>query len=498
MSLFQNGVHVFWFISIYFLYPPQIQGWTTIAGASFGIELGGSDEAELLACWPKVPQARAGSQMPLDFLEDSFSSVTWMYPSFYFEKLGADPGLWLPWRDFGIMLPCVFSSLSAGAFLNRDARAQLDMFDIRSAGVCLRCHLHYKDGSSDAAAESERPSRWPVAAWSARVCLPAIGQRHRHEAHQQSFDGSRICRMGSLRSAEVAFIPQLTSHPAWLWRSRSHQAWLPVHGKCRGGVHETLERIDSSSGVWQPWLTHDCPPVHPWPAGRIESRWDPWAAIFLRVELWGSSCTWSTQTAHCDLQTPGPNHLGLAWCLCLAAFSWPGHLRFSRLCWMVSTVDTIFRNYGWEHQFVSMCNFLKSTEYWIIKLKLHEVIWSYACYYEGIYHRAAFKYNYIRTICIIYIYVCIIFNYFSIYMYIYSMYMAGWMTCRGHCSKNTAGQATSMLRTVFYGQFWCDYTKAREHSMPPGALGRESPQSDYLQAVFSNPYFLVTEEVPRL
>ena len=67
----------------------------------------------------------------------------------------------------------------------------------------------------------------------------------------------------------------------------------------------------------------------------------------------------------------------------------------------------------------------------------------------------------------------------------------------GHANKNSAGQATSWLRTIYWGQFWTDYTMARELHMPPGVLGRESPMSDKLQALFSNPFFLVKEDDSR-
>ena len=66
---------------------------------------------------------------------------------------------------------------------------------------------------------------------------------------------------------------------------------------------------------------------------------------------------------------------------------------------------------------------------------------------------------------------------------------------RGHSNKNCAGQASSWIRTLYYGKFWCDMTACREHNMPPAVLARECPMSDKLNAMFSNPWYFVVEDV---
>ena len=43
--------------------------------------------------------------------------------------------------------------------------------------------------------------------------------------------------------------------------------------------------------------------------------------------------------------------------------------------------------------------------------------------------------------------------------------------------------------------FWCDMTGCREHNMPPAVLARECPMSDKLNAMFSNPWYFVVEDV---
>jgi len=68
---------------------------------------------------------------------------------------------------------------------------------------------------------------------------------------------------------------------------------------------------------------------------------------------------------------------------------------------------------------------------------------------------------------------------------------------QGHANKNTAGQATSWIRTVHFGRFWVDYSMARQFGLPPAILAREAPMSDKAQAIFSNPFYLVTEAVSR-
>ena len=68
----------------------------------------------------------------------------------------------------------------------------------------------------------------------------------------------------------------------------------------------------------------------------------------------------------------------------------------------------------------------------------------------------------------------------------------------GHSSKNAGGMLCSALRTIFYGDLWCDPTAARAVGLPPGALGRDNPMSDALQALLMNPYYYVDEVASRL
>ena len=50
-----------------------------------------------------------------------------------------------------------------------------------------------------------------------------------------------------------------------------------------------------------------------------------------------------------------------------------------------------------------------------------------------------------------------------------------------------------MLRTVQYGDLWCDLTASRTLGMPPAALSRSNPMSDKLNSLICNPYFYVRE-----
>eukprot|EP00435_Cladocopium_sp_Y103_P020860 s3829_g5.t1 len=61
----------------------------------------------------------------------------------------------------------------------------------------------------------------------------------------------------------------------------------------------------------------------------------------------------------------------------------------------------------------------------------------------------------------------------------------------GHANKNSGAQATSWIRTVYYGSYWLDMTMARAHGLPPGVLARDSPMSDKYQAMMSNPFYYV-------
>lgn len=72
--------------------------------------------------------------------------------------------------------------------------------------------------------------------------------------------------------------------------------------------------------------------------------------------------------------------------------------------------------------------------------------------------------------------------------------------CRspGHANKNTGGQLSSCLRTLLYGDYFCDMVAAREHGLPPAAFGRSNPMSDSLQAILMNPFYLVKEVAPCL
>ena len=63
----------------------------------------------------------------------------------------------------------------------------------------------------------------------------------------------------------------------------------------------------------------------------------------------------------------------------------------------------------------------------------------------------------------------------------------------GHASKNSGGQLSSYLRTLWYGSYFVDMVQAREMGLPPAALGREQPMSDRHQALLMNPFFLVRE-----
>ena len=50
-----------------------------------------------------------------------------------------------------------------------------------------------------------------------------------------------------------------------------------------------------------------------------------------------------------------------------------------------------------------------------------------------------------------------------------------------------------MLRTIHYGDFWVDMTQACENGLPPASYSRQEAQSDYLNALYFNPWFLVKQ-----
>lgn len=70
------------------------------------------------------------------------------------------------------------------------------------------------------------------------------------------------------------------------------------------------------------------------------------------------------------------------------------------------------------------------------------------------------------------------------------------MKTSGHSNKNSGGQMTSYIRTLYYGPFFADLTQARSNGLPPAVLSREEPMSDKAQALLSNPYFLVSNVDP--
>ena len=62
---------------------------------------------------------------------------------------------------------------------------------------------------------------------------------------------------------------------------------------------------------------------------------------------------------------------------------------------------------------------------------------------------------------------------------------------QGHASKNAGAQGCSMLRTIMFGQYWCDWAGARAKGLPPAAYSRENGMSDKLNSLLFNPHFLV-------
>ncbi|CAK8991551.1 Uncharacterized protein SCF082_LOCUS2894 [Durusdinium trenchii] len=60
-----------------------------------------------------------------------------------------------------------------------------------------------------------------------------------------------------------------------------------------------------------------------------------------------------------------------------------------------------------------------------------------------------------------------------------------------HSSKNLNGQMVSPLRTLFFGELFTDNTQCRVHGLPPAAYSRVNPQSDKLNSLVNNPFFLV-------
>ena len=71
-------------------------------------------------------------------------------------------------------------------------------------------------------------------------------------------------------------------------------------------------------------------------------------------------------------------------------------------------------------------------------------------------------------------------------------------TClQGHASKNSGGQLTTSLRTLWYGSFWVDMQATLSHGMPPVAFGRLSEMSDRMQAILQNPFYLVKSVAAR-
>ena len=69
---------------------------------------------------------------------------------------------------------------------------------------------------------------------------------------------------------------------------------------------------------------------------------------------------------------------------------------------------------------------------------------------------------------------------------------------RGHSSKNLNGQMVSPLRTLFFGELFTDNTQCRVHGLPPAAYSRVNPQSDKLNSVVNNPFFLVDSVAARM
>lgn len=92
--------------------------------------------------------------------------------------------------------------------------------------------------------------------------------------------------------------------------------------------------------------------------------------------------------------------------------------------------------------------------------------------------------------------ICIIFVVDLCDMFIHAVLIFSDFVCsfsEGHANKNSGGQLTSCLRTAFYGSFFCDIGSCAAHGMPPMAFGMHSPMSDKLQALLSNPYYLVED-----
>ena len=69
---------------------------------------------------------------------------------------------------------------------------------------------------------------------------------------------------------------------------------------------------------------------------------------------------------------------------------------------------------------------------------------------------------------------------------------------RGHAAKNACGQVQSHLRTLFFGELWCDLSAARAYGLPSAAFCRADSQSDSLAALLCNPFFFVHCDVDSM
>lgn len=67
------------------------------------------------------------------------------------------------------------------------------------------------------------------------------------------------------------------------------------------------------------------------------------------------------------------------------------------------------------------------------------------------------------------------------------------ITWLGHAAKKVAGQLCSPIRTLMFGDWFCDAVHARSLGMPTSAFARSSPMSDYLNCILFNPYYVVAD-----
>ena len=64
-----------------------------------------------------------------------------------------------------------------------------------------------------------------------------------------------------------------------------------------------------------------------------------------------------------------------------------------------------------------------------------------------------------------------------------------------HASKNAAGQLTSLLRTIYFGQYFVDHSGSRQFGTPPVVFRRGEPMSDSMNAALFNPLYVISSPV---